>query len=103
MSRAPSENRRILYRQNEVQESNVLCFQFTVVFPSWTSRVRIPSPAPCFHVLTVKESLSESALNGISLKRILPKVTVMKILVAHECQRSRLGVSRPSRPHRVPL
>src|SRR5882762_11801231 len=27
---------------------NVLCFQFTVVFPSWTSRVRTPSPAPSF-------------------------------------------------------
>jgi hypothetical protein len=23
-----------------------LCFQFTVVFPSWTSRARSPSPAP---------------------------------------------------------
>src|SRR6516165_8973379 len=25
----------------------VLCFQFAVVFPSWTSQVRAPSPAPC--------------------------------------------------------
>jgi len=28
LSGAPSENRRVLYRQNEVQKRNVLCFQF---------------------------------------------------------------------------
>src|SRR6266404_7325559 len=25
---------------------NILCLHSTVVFPSWTSRVRVPSPAP---------------------------------------------------------
>src|SRR5579872_7038656 len=29
----------------------VLYFQSTVIFPSWTSRVRVPSPAPSFHSL----------------------------------------------------
>jgi hypothetical protein len=29
-----------------------LYFQFTVIFPSWTSRVRFPSPAPFFQQLT---------------------------------------------------
>src|SRR5262249_47486338 len=29
----------------------VLCFRLTAVFPSWTSRVRSPSPAPSFQQL----------------------------------------------------
>jgi hypothetical protein len=39
LSGAQRENRRILNRQNEVQvNAIVFCFQFAVVFPSWTSR-----------------------------------------------------------------
>ena len=32
-------------------DADVLYFQSTVDFPSWTSRVRVPSPAPCFQGL----------------------------------------------------
>jgi hypothetical protein len=35
------------------RKRNVLCFQFAVVFPSWTSRVRVPSPAPFFNNLGI--------------------------------------------------
>jgi hypothetical protein len=53
-----SLKRRLLFGMPEVVESVapvftavdavVVYFQSTVIFPSWTSRVRPPSPAPSF-------------------------------------------------------
>jgi hypothetical protein len=40
------ENRLICIARTRCWKRKSLCFQFTVDFPSWTSRVRVPSPAP---------------------------------------------------------
>ena len=50
-AKAQSENWVFSIARKRCWKRNVLCFQFTVVFPSWTSRVRVPSPAPCFQQL----------------------------------------------------
>ena len=50
-AKAQSENWVFSIARTRCRKRNVLCFQFTVVFPSWTSRVRIPSPAPYFQQL----------------------------------------------------
>jgi len=42
---AQSENWVFSIAGTRWRKRNVLCIQFTVVFPSWTSRVRVPPPA----------------------------------------------------------
>src|ERR1019366_7163580 len=49
---AQNENWVFSIARKKCRKRNVLCFQFTVVFPSWTSPVRIRSPAPCFQPLS---------------------------------------------------
>src|ERR1039458_5651469 len=46
MKRPQSENAVFSIARTSAKKRNVLCFQFTVVFPIWTSPVRIRSPAP---------------------------------------------------------
>src|ERR1700736_3887114 len=49
LSGPPSENRRISIARTRCGKCSCLCFQFTVVFPSWVSRHHQPAdsvPAP---------------------------------------------------------
>ena len=52
-ARAQNENCVFSIARMRCRKRNVLCFQFAVVFPSWTSRVRVPSPAPIFSMTCI--------------------------------------------------
>src|SRR6185437_16738416 len=52
-------SRRFRWSECTAMAALVLYFQLNYVFPSWTSRVRSPSPAPCFQWFT---SLGQNAL-----------------------------------------
>src|ERR1039457_5331156 len=65
----------------------VVYFQSTVIFPSWTSRVRVPSPAPSFQQLAC---LAKSAFVSF--------VSIGGQLIGFEC----LEI-RPKRRRRLPF
>ena len=70
------------------------------VFPSWTSRVRVPSPAPCFWWVT-RHAVSPSAVplhhreTASPAPATRPQAPVRRAPVAPTCQGRRRGVSRP--------